>query len=310
MKKILAFAIVAGLCTGAFAEKKALKGQKLTTPVTKNSIGEGSAAGSPVRMYDWRGGGYYFYCGSATTVCVFEPAEDMTGADLALGNPYGAWITDMVFGTVTAGVGAHVDDSLHVWFDTLINSPPQAYLQDPVIAVGFLNLSVTNTGTIAGWVWTANLSGFLPGGGVPLTNQVFGYLESFYQDGGTYAALSTDCTVLWSSRGRDAGLDGTWDVGSSGDYFFLDVDGDGSFETTEAYFFGGSQYFQANFLLAFDACIPCDLDCNGTVNPFDINGFLAVLSGGSGCSPCAGDCDVNGTTNPFDINAFLACLGV
>lgn len=53
---------------------------------------------------------------------------------------------------------------------------------------------------------------------------------------------------------------------------------------------------------------PCDADCNGTVNPFDIQDFLGVLAGGDGCSPCAGDADGNGTVNPFDINAFLACL--
>lgn len=60
---------------------------------------------------------------------------------------------------------------------------------------------------------------------------------------------------------------------------------------------------------ALAACEPCDTDCNGTVNPFDIQSFLEVLSGsGCPCSPCAGDTDRNGTINPFDINNFIACL--
>lgn len=53
---------------------------------------------------------------------------------------------------------------------------------------------------------------------------------------------------------------------------------------------------------------PCDMDCNGTINPFDIQPFLGILSGGSRCSACAGDTDCNGSINPFDIQNFLDCL--
>lgn len=56
-------------------------------------------------------------------------------------------------------------------------------------------------------------------------------------------------------------------------------------------------------------CDPCDTDCNGTVNPFDITPFLSAIAGSPGCSPCAGDTDGNGTANPFDITPFLDCLG-
>lgn len=56
-------------------------------------------------------------------------------------------------------------------------------------------------------------------------------------------------------------------------------------------------------------CEPCDLDCNGSVNPFDIQPFLNMLSGGGGgCSSCAGDANADGTVNPFDINDFIECL--
>lgn len=56
-------------------------------------------------------------------------------------------------------------------------------------------------------------------------------------------------------------------------------------------------------------CEPCDADCNGTVNPFDIQPFLALLAGAeTPCAPCTGDTDENGTINPFDIQPFVDCL--
>ncbi len=56
------------------------------------------------------------------------------------------------------------------------------------------------------------------------------------------------------------------------------------------------------------ACLPCDADCNGTVNGQDIDDFIAVLNGGAGCSPCAADADGNGSANGQDIDEFIACL--
>lgn len=56
-------------------------------------------------------------------------------------------------------------------------------------------------------------------------------------------------------------------------------------------------------------CRPCDVNCDGSTNPFDIQAFVDLLSSGSTrCSICAGDADENGTVNPFDIQSFLACL--
>lgn len=54
---------------------------------------------------------------------------------------------------------------------------------------------------------------------------------------------------------------------------------------------------------------PCDTNCNGTVNQFDIQSFVTTLAGGSaGCGPCAADTNLNGTVNSFDIQAFVECL--
>lgn len=71
----------------------------------------------------------------------------------------------------------------------------------------------------------------------------------------------------------------------------------------------GKVYFDDCSALVYGRCDPCDVDCNGTVNPFDIQPFVNLLSGaGSPCSPCAADVDGNGTVNPFDITPFLNCL--
>lgn len=55
---------------------------------------------------------------------------------------------------------------------------------------------------------------------------------------------------------------------------------------------------------------PCDVNCDGSVNPFDIQPFINLMSPTppAPCSPCAGDANHDGTVNPFDINAFVVCL--
>ncbi len=56
-------------------------------------------------------------------------------------------------------------------------------------------------------------------------------------------------------------------------------------------------------------CQPCDVDCDGSVNGFDIQPLVALLSGQSSpCSPCAGDANGDGSVNGFDIQTFVECL--
>ncbi|MCG3125559.1 MAG: hypothetical protein CHACPFDD_00383 [Phycisphaerae bacterium] len=57
------------------------------------------------------------------------------------------------------------------------------------------------------------------------------------------------------------------------------------------------------------ACEPCDTNCDGSVNGFDVDPMVALLSGsGTPCSPCAGDVDGDGSVNGFDVDGFVACL--
>ncbi|MCG3125367.1 MAG: hypothetical protein CHACPFDD_00185 [Phycisphaerae bacterium] len=56
-------------------------------------------------------------------------------------------------------------------------------------------------------------------------------------------------------------------------------------------------------------CEPCDANCDGSINGFDVEDFVAALSGsGSGCSPCQGDVNGDGSVNGFDIDGFVQCL--
>ena len=59
----------------------------------------------------------------------------------------------------------------------------------------------------------------------------------------------------------------------------------------------------------FQVCHPCDMNCDGDINAFDIEPFLDLLFGpGKPCAPCTGDVDGNGDINAFDIEPFLECL--
>ncbi len=56
-------------------------------------------------------------------------------------------------------------------------------------------------------------------------------------------------------------------------------------------------------------CDPCDTNCDGVVDAFDIEPFINLLVGpGQPCSPCAGDADGNGVIDAFDIEPFINCL--
>ena len=56
-------------------------------------------------------------------------------------------------------------------------------------------------------------------------------------------------------------------------------------------------------------CDPCDADCDGDADAFDIEPFLELLfDGGQPCGVCSGDVDGNGVIDAFDIEPFLECL--
>lgn len=56
-------------------------------------------------------------------------------------------------------------------------------------------------------------------------------------------------------------------------------------------------------------CCPCDTNCDGSVNGFDVEPLVGRLSGGDvGCSPCAGDANGDGSVNGFDIDPFVGML--
>ena len=58
-----------------------------------------------------------------------------------------------------------------------------------------------------------------------------------------------------------------------------------------------------------DGCDPCDMNCDGAIDAFDIDPFLDLLfSGGMPCNSCTGDTNGDGHIDAFDIEPFLNCL--
>ncbi len=62
------------------------------------------------------------------------------------------------------------------------------------------------------------------------------------------------------------------------------------------------------FAMTPTSCDPCDANCDGVIDAFDIEPFIDVLLGGAGCSACAGDTNGDGTIDAFDIEPFINCL--
>ncbi len=56
-------------------------------------------------------------------------------------------------------------------------------------------------------------------------------------------------------------------------------------------------------------CDPCDANCDGAVDTFDVEPFInLLLGGGSACSSCAADANGDGVIDAFDIEPFVNCL--
>jgi hypothetical protein len=61
--------------------------------------------------------------------------------------------------------------------------------------------------------------------------------------------------------------------------------------------------------------MPGDLNCDGVVNPFDIDAFILALTDPAGyaadypdCFLLNADADNDGVVNPFDIDPFIGLL--
>ncbi|MCG3125220.1 MAG: hypothetical protein CHACPFDD_00036 [Phycisphaerae bacterium] len=56
-------------------------------------------------------------------------------------------------------------------------------------------------------------------------------------------------------------------------------------------------------------CVPCDANCDGSINGFDVDPFVGLLTGGANpCSSCAGDVNGDGSVDGFDIDGFVDAL--
>ena len=71
----------------------------------------------------------------------------------------------------------------------------------------------------------------------------------------------------------------------------------------------GARCFYDDITVEAGPCDPCDMNCDGVVDAFDIEPFIELLFGGATpCSPCAGDTNGDGTVNAEDIEPFFNCM--
>ncbi len=139
-------------------------------------------------------------------------------------------------------------------------------------------------------------------------------------------------TSLNTAREIALGPDGRLYLGAYGgsdapgpviDTIDLDANGDGTIDNNDLPLIADNSsvdYYQAvGILSSFNGldvaveggmgCDPCDTNCDGAIDAFDIEPFINILvGGGPGCSPCAADVDGNGTVDAFDIEPFINCL--
>ncbi len=118
------------------------------------------------------------------------------------------------------------------------------------------------------------------------------------------AALAGDFAIDWYS------IDGGGEMFSSGGDFELGGT-IGQADANQIVMTGGDFELQGGFwAVAAAPCDPCDTDCDGMVNSFDIEPFLELLFDPKAvpCDSCSGDVDGNGDINSFDIEPFLECL--
>jgi hypothetical protein len=57
-------------------------------------------------------------------------------------------------------------------------------------------------------------------------------------------------------------------------------------------------------------CDPCDVNCDGVIDAYDIEPFIDLLVGPNPtpCSPCAADANGDSVVDAFDIEPFVNCL--
>ncbi|MCG3125226.1 MAG: hypothetical protein CHACPFDD_00042 [Phycisphaerae bacterium] len=115
---------------------------------------------------------------------------------------------------------------------------------------------------------------------------------------------NTDVETAWATQsGGGSGDDGAWDRKPRiAGYGLNAAVSNGT----------ASQSGQDNLLASLSRncpCVPCDTNCDGSINGFDVDPFVALLTGGgSPCSPCAGDVNGDGSVNGFDIDGLVGAL--
>jgi hypothetical protein len=301
MKKILAIGLIAGLAAVAMADKTIPGHAKAKAPRGVDGSG-GTAAGTIYYDNTEAPYGYIWYL----TAVPKEILDDgtFTGGPAA---GVGGNVDSIIVGWIELGAGPINFDIAIKWWDDCDTTNSNTPINAGELDTPGYTLLVRNVAAPGAYQSLRSLAA-LPGGGVDMTDDNdWGISYVFYEPGSTSVISNQGSPIFdYDNSGPS--------VGTNEDIGWSDTLGnvDGVYDPADGFFAGGAPFYTALWLEMegnpISNCIPCDTDCNGSVNGQDIQPFIDILNGGAGCAPCSGDADGNGTVNGQDIQAFIACL--
>lgn len=294
MRKVLPILIAAGVCGAAMAEKTLKDAVRVSAPKFVDVTGFGGAAADTV-FYDNAIApyGYIWYL-------LDEPPTILDDCSLTPGPFAGgpAHINVSIQGWIE--LSTHSFDMYTQYWDNVDLTNSNTPINDTFLGGYFIQ--VRNQGAGA-WYTILDLTGI---GGIDLPDDNFG-VEHIWMEPGSTTTLSDQGSAIYSYRGATQQTIGfTDDIGWFDGAFGTP---DGVYDPTDGFFAGGAPFYTGIYYQASGtaggSCCPSDTNCDGSVNGFDIQGFVAVLNGGAGCSPCTGDTNADGSVNGFDISGFV-----
>ena len=123
-------------------------------------------------------------------------------------------------------------------------------------------------------------------------------------------------SLAFATAGASAqSFDVAWFSIDAGAAVLTDAGGDLEMSVTvgqpDAGFLSGGEFEMTGGVSAISSpCDPCDVNCDGVIDAYDIEPFIDLLVGPNPlrCSSCAGDANGDSVIDAFDIEPFVNCI--
>ncbi|MCG3126732.1 MAG: hypothetical protein CHACPFDD_01585 [Phycisphaerae bacterium] len=250
----------------------------------------------------------------ADTIVVGSPADDHS-THLQAGSVYvftrsgGVWSEDVKIVSSVPGDSFRFGASIATGFDRFLTGEYNSE-QGGLAGAGATHVFVRGT---SGWSLEATLTpsdaAELDGfgidvafdGGVAVIGAVFG--DGVATDSGAAYVFRRGVSG-WTEEAKFYATDG-----AANNWFGYGVAIEGGTAVAGAPFHTNGVYTGSGAAYVFEVCSPCDTNCDGSLNGFDVDSFTDLLVGsGTPCSSCAGDANGDGTVNGFDVDDFVLAL--